>query len=73
MEILDLIRVVIEKNASDLHLTVGLPLMMRIHGKLRPVKYIKSSGCAGWMNWTGCYNSCCSNNENDNVVNKYRG
>ncbi|MBI4846719.1 MAG: type IV pilus twitching motility protein PilT [Candidatus Omnitrophica bacterium] len=34
MEILDLIRMAIEKNASDLHLTVGLPPMMRINGKL---------------------------------------
>jgi len=34
MEILDLIRMAIEKNASDLHLTVGLPPMMRIHGKI---------------------------------------
>ena len=34
MEILDLIREAIEKNASDLHLTVGLPPMMRVHGKL---------------------------------------
>ena len=38
MEILDLIRVAIEKNASDLHLTVGLPPMMRIHGKLMAVE-----------------------------------
>ncbi|MBU1087427.1 MAG: type IV pilus twitching motility protein PilT [Candidatus Omnitrophica bacterium] len=34
MEILELIRMAIEKNASDLHLTVGLPPMLRIHGRL---------------------------------------
>ncbi|MBU1045155.1 MAG: type IV pilus twitching motility protein PilT [Candidatus Omnitrophica bacterium] len=34
MEILELIRMSIEKNASDLHLTVGLPPMLRIHGRL---------------------------------------
>ncbi|MDD5746156.1 MAG: type IV pilus twitching motility protein PilT [Candidatus Omnitrophica bacterium] len=34
MEILDLIRLAIEKNASDLHLTVGLPPVLRVHGHL---------------------------------------
>lgn len=34
MNISDLIRLVIEKNASDLHLTVGLPPVLRIDGKL---------------------------------------
>ena len=29
---------VIEKNASDLHLTGGLPPMIRIHGELQPIK-----------------------------------
>lgn len=38
MEILELIRMSIEKNASDLHLTVGLPPMMRIHGRLLPTE-----------------------------------
>ncbi|MBU4304645.1 MAG: type IV pilus twitching motility protein PilT [Candidatus Omnitrophica bacterium] len=38
MEILDLIRLSIEKNASDLHITVGLPPIMRIYGKLVPTE-----------------------------------
>jgi twitching motility protein PilT len=29
---------VIDKNASDLHLTAGLPPMVRIHGVLQPIK-----------------------------------
>ena len=36
MEILELLRMVIEKDASDLHLTVGLPPMLRLHGRLVP-------------------------------------
>jgi len=39
MEILDLIRLAIEKNASDLHLTVGLPPMLRIHGHLQATEH----------------------------------
>jgi len=39
MEIFDLIRLCVEKNASDLHITVGLPPMMRIHGRLVATEY----------------------------------
>lgn len=38
MEILELIRIAIEKNASDLHLTVGLPPTLRVHGHLMPIE-----------------------------------
>jgi len=39
MEIFELIRLCVEKNASDLHITVGLPPMMRIHGRLMATEY----------------------------------
>lgn len=35
----ELLRVTVERNASDLHLTVGLPPMLRISGKLVPTEY----------------------------------
>jgi twitching motility protein PilT len=34
----DFLETVIESGASDLHLTSGLPPMMRVHGELRPMK-----------------------------------
>ena len=37
-------------------------------GKLRPVRYIESSSCAGWVNWTGCRNSCFADDDNVDVV-----
>ena len=37
-------------------------------GKLRPVKYKETSGCAGWVNWTGCLNSCFRVGVSENVV-----
>ena len=42
MNIDDLIRVVVEREASDLHLKVGSPPVLRIHGALIP--YDGSSG-----------------------------
>ena len=35
VELNKLLRLVVEKNASDLHLTVGLPPTLRLHGSLR--------------------------------------
>ncbi|GAI86116.1 unnamed protein product, partial [marine sediment metagenome] len=34
MEIKELLNITKEKNASDLHLNVGIPPVLRIHGKL---------------------------------------
>ncbi len=33
----ELLEAVIEEGASDLHITVGLPPMLRVHGELRPL------------------------------------
>ncbi|MGE0491812.1 MAG: type IV pilus twitching motility protein PilT [Vulcanimicrobiota bacterium] len=35
----DLLRTTVERGASDLHLTVGLPPVLRINGKLIPTEY----------------------------------
>lgn len=35
----DLLRTTVERGASDLHLTVGLPPVLRINGKLVPTEY----------------------------------
>jgi len=37
----DLLTLMVEKKASDLHLTVGLPPMLRIDGELIPTDYDK--------------------------------
>ena len=37
----DVLLEVIERNASDLHLTAGAPPMVRVHGKLMPLDYPK--------------------------------
>lgn len=37
MNIKDLFKILVEKQASDLHLSVGLPPMMRVNGKLTPM------------------------------------
>ncbi len=39
MEMIDLIRLAIEKKASDLHLTVGLAPVFRINGRLVPAEF----------------------------------
>ncbi|MBI3924894.1 MAG: Flp pilus assembly complex ATPase component TadA, partial [Armatimonadetes bacterium] len=39
----DLLRTTVERGASDLHLTVGLPPVLRINGKLRPTEYPRLS------------------------------
>ena len=33
----DLLKAMVEKGASDLHIVVGSPPMIRIHGKLEPM------------------------------------
>jgi Tfp pilus assembly ATPase PilU len=35
----ELLKLTVERGASDLHLTVGLPPMLRISGKLIPTEY----------------------------------
>ncbi|MCL5773199.1 MAG: type IV pilus twitching motility protein PilT [Firmicutes bacterium] len=35
----DLLRVTVERGSSDLHLTVGLPPMLRVSGKLSPTEF----------------------------------
>lgn len=37
MDINDLLEIVVEKKASDIHLTVGLPPTLRLHGQLIPL------------------------------------
>lgn len=41
MDILELLNLTTKENASDLHITVGVPPMMRIDGKLEPFGEIK--------------------------------
>ena len=36
MDMVSLMRLTVEKDASDLHITVGEPPMLRIHGELLP-------------------------------------
>lgn len=40
----DLLRLVVEKGASDLHLAVGIPPVLRIDGKLLPTSYEPLNG-----------------------------
>jgi twitching motility protein PilT len=35
----ELLKITVERNASDLHLTVGLPPMLRVSGRLVPTEY----------------------------------
>ena len=35
----DLLKVTVERGASDLHLSVGLPPMLRISGRLTPTEF----------------------------------
>ncbi|HOK55535.1 MAG TPA: hypothetical protein PKV43_13800, partial [Armatimonadota bacterium] len=37
----DMLRVVVEKGASDLHLCVGVPPIIRVDGQLLPLNYEK--------------------------------
>jgi len=37
VELNKLLQLVVDKNASDLHLTVGIPPTVRLHGNLRPL------------------------------------
>jgi twitching motility protein PilT len=39
MDMVDILVEVLQKGASDLHLTVGLPPVVRVHGKLEPLDY----------------------------------
>ena len=39
MDMVDILVEVLELQASDLHLTVGLPPVVRIHGKLEQLDY----------------------------------
>lgn len=43
MDLVDVLRQVLERNASDLHISVGLPPMIRIKGKLEPLDYPRIS------------------------------
>lgn len=38
MQVPDLLQQVVEAGASDLHMTVGIPPTIRLHGKLRPLE-----------------------------------
>lgn len=38
MNILDILQLVVDQEASDLHITVGIPPTLRIHGQLLPIK-----------------------------------
>src|SRR5205814_9432938 len=37
----DLLRIVVEKGGSDLHIAVGIPPIIRVDGQLLPVNYEK--------------------------------
>ena len=41
MNLLELVNIGTEKNASDVHITVGVPPMLRVYGELIPVNDIK--------------------------------
>ena len=36
MQLVELMQIAVQEKASDIHLTVGRPPMLRIHGELRP-------------------------------------
>ncbi len=38
VEMSDLLQLVVEENASDLHLEVGVPPVLRIHGRMQPLE-----------------------------------
>ena len=38
VEMSDLLQLVVEENASDLHLQVGVPPVLRIHGRMQPLE-----------------------------------
>jgi len=42
MQIADFLKVAMERNASDLHLTVGRPPMLRIYGELLPIEGVEA-------------------------------
>ncbi len=39
----ELLRILVEKNGSDLHLCVGVPPILRVDGKLQPTNYDKAT------------------------------
>lgn len=41
MELVDILYEVMTSGASDLHLSVGSPPVIRVHGKLQPLDYPK--------------------------------
>lgn len=43
MDLVDVLKQVLEREASDLHISVGLPPMIRIKGKLEPLDYPRIS------------------------------
>jgi twitching motility protein PilT len=45
MDIFDLLRITVQKEASDLHLTPNSPPLVRVHGELIPLKEKKLSSC----------------------------
>lgn len=40
VEMSDLLQLVVEENASDLHLEVGVPPVLRIHGRMQPLESV---------------------------------
>jgi len=37
MEMIDILKAVVQKGASDLHLVIGQPPMIRVNGELKPL------------------------------------
>lgn len=54
--------------AIGIWIVTGLGLFSG-QGRLRPIIYIVTSSCAGWVNWTGCHNSCFAYCNINQVVN----
>src|SRR5689334_13303289 len=41
IDMAELLRLMVEKNASDLHITMGVPPMLRVDGQIIPTPYPK--------------------------------
>ena len=50
MDITELLAFSVKNKASDLHLSAGLPPMIRVHGDVRRINVARSSTrtCTGW-------------------------
>src|SRR4029077_1720566 len=48
MEMIDILKAVVQKGASDLHLVIGQPPMVRLDGELKPLTNFESLSAEEW-------------------------